>query len=415
MAEIKFFDLVKTALPDDIEPDEIIALAPKKMWVEKNFEATVYALSKFKKINWEAYLENNIDVKEAKINPLYHFVKYGVFEGRKLKSWHPLHEFSNETKPVVSIVIINYNKEKYLEECIKSCINQTLQNIEIIIVDDASTDNSIEIIKYFANIDLRINVVAKKINQGMFMGRKSGVNISRGKYIIFLDSDDSLVPNACEICYANLVKGYDIVTFSANIINEGNVPEREILSLQRKYDNAECREYVGEEFKNAMFNDRTILWQIINKAFIREILIRAYNDLPENYVNYAEDLYAMLSIADCARNMLKIPDRLFNYNYGLGISTQKNNSEYFEQWMQTGQTCNAIEKYVKSNGIRYDIEKMYLYFCKMFLDRWINLCPEKKEKKYFDKIKDDYGFDTVIEILIEEFSKKKNKNFKFTF
>lgn len=95
-------------------------------------------------------------------------------------------------KTKVSVVIPVYNCEKYLEKCLHSVLNQTLQEIEIICVDDGSTDDSAKILKNFAQTEERI-VLQKQKNQGAGKARNTGIEIAKGKYIAFLDADDYYV------------------------------------------------------------------------------------------------------------------------------------------------------------------------------------------------------------------------------
>lgn len=96
-------------------------------------------------------------------------------------------------KPLVSVVIPNYNYARYLTETLQSVIQQTYQNIEVIVVDDGSTDNSIEVIEALAKEDPRIKLVAKK-NGGLSSARNAGIRNCSGDYIAFLDSDDKWEP-----------------------------------------------------------------------------------------------------------------------------------------------------------------------------------------------------------------------------
>ena len=91
--------------------------------------------------------------------------------------------------PKVSVIIPVYNVEEYLRECLDSVINQTLKEIEIICVDDGSTDNSLEILKEYAKKDNRITVISRK-NKGVGYSRNEGINVSKGKFIAFMDPDD---------------------------------------------------------------------------------------------------------------------------------------------------------------------------------------------------------------------------------
>ena len=116
----------------------------------------------------------------------------------------------------VSIIIPVYNVEKYISECLDSCINQTLQDIEIIIVDDCGNDKSMDIAQEYAKKDSRIKIIKNNQNKGLFLARCEGLKSATGKYIISLDSDDFLDLKACEIAYNAAKDGYyDIIKFNA--------------------------------------------------------------------------------------------------------------------------------------------------------------------------------------------------------
>lgn len=120
--------------------------------------------------------------------------------------------------PKISIVIPVYNVENYLEECLASVVHQTLANIEIICVNDGSTDNSLDILKKFSDLDNRIKLVNLDMNMSLVQARKAGVSIAIGKYIIFLDLDDSLTLDACEKLYARMEQiNVDILHFGTYV------------------------------------------------------------------------------------------------------------------------------------------------------------------------------------------------------
>lgn len=119
-------------------------------------------------------------------------------------------------KPYVSIVVAAYNVEKYIARCLESLINQTLKNIEIIVVNDCATDETLKIIKEYAEMDERIVIVDKKYNEGLSMARNSGLDCASGKYIAFVDGDDFLERTTYEECYQKAEqRGYDEVVFGA--------------------------------------------------------------------------------------------------------------------------------------------------------------------------------------------------------
>ena len=100
--------------------------------------------------------------------------------------------------PKVSVIIPVYNVEEYLVECLESVINQTEKDIEIICVEDCSTDSSLEILQEYAKKDKRIVVLQNEVNSGLSVTRNNGLAIAKGEYILFVDSDDFIAPNLLE-------------------------------------------------------------------------------------------------------------------------------------------------------------------------------------------------------------------------
>lgn len=99
-----------------------------------------------------------------------------------------------------SIIIPFYNVAKFLSRSIKSAINQSYENIEIILVDDASTDNSVDIAKAFASQEKRIKILQNSQNLGPFDSRKNGALNASGDFLLFLDADDYLHKDTCLQC-----------------------------------------------------------------------------------------------------------------------------------------------------------------------------------------------------------------------
>lgn len=119
----------------------------------------------------------------------------------------------------VSVVVPVYNQEQYLTECIQSLIQQTLQDIEVIFVDDGSTDGSHEILSRFMEKDARIKILYQK-NQYAGVARNNGFTIAKGKYVCFLDSDDFFDPTLLEKVYSRAEEtNAEIILFGAKRYN----------------------------------------------------------------------------------------------------------------------------------------------------------------------------------------------------
>lgn len=105
-------------------------------------------------------------------------------------------------RPKISIIVPVYNVQKYLDQCVQSLIHQTLKDIEIILVDDGSPDECPGMCDEFASIDERVRVIHKE-NGGLSSARNVGVKIACGEYMMFVDSDDWIDPNTCEVLYSH--------------------------------------------------------------------------------------------------------------------------------------------------------------------------------------------------------------------
>jgi glycosyltransferase involved in cell wall biosynthesis len=127
----------------------------------------------------------------------------------------------------ISVIVPIYNTEKFLNRCIESIINQTYKNVEIILVDDGSTDSCPEICDRYAKIDSRIKVIHKK-NEGVAVARNSGLDIATGDYIGFVDSDDFINPNMYEkMLIVAIDEGADIVQCGyTNTETTGNITRK---------------------------------------------------------------------------------------------------------------------------------------------------------------------------------------------
>ncbi|OON95056.1 MAG: hypothetical protein ATN32_07360 [Candidatus Epulonipiscium fishelsonii] len=141
---------------------------------------------------------------------------------------------------IISIIIPVYNVENYLKECLDSVINQTFKDIEILIINDGSTDNSLSICKQYAKQDKRIRLI-NRANGGLSAARNLGIQLATGQYITFIDSDDYIDLN---MCY-NAIKYFrnykcDIVTFDFNEIRDGIVYIKNQTDLIKHFSNEEA-------------------------------------------------------------------------------------------------------------------------------------------------------------------------------
>lgn len=117
--------------------------------------------------------------------------------------------------PEISIIIPVYNPGKFINKCLNSIIHQTFKNIEILCIDDGSTDNSLNILKEFQKNDKRIRIFSQE-NLGAAASRNLGIENSKGNYILFVDADDWIEEDMCEKLYNHAEHlGSDMVLFNS--------------------------------------------------------------------------------------------------------------------------------------------------------------------------------------------------------
>jgi len=177
---------------------------------------------------------------------------------------------------MVSIIIPVYNVEKYLDDCLKSIINQTYKNLEIILIDDGSTDSCAEICDKWKNQDSRIEVIHKQ-NGGLSSARNSGLDISQGKYIMFVDSDDIIAKDMVETLRNPLESDpeIDLSVCGIETFIDGDIShQRSLMRIAKgKYSNNEYMSLIlSKKVDNAAWNKMYRSEMLANLRFIEGII-----------------------------------------------------------------------------------------------------------------------------------------------
>lgn len=193
---------------------------------------------------------------------------------------------------MVSVIVPIYNVEEYLEECLESIRNQTYTNIEVILVNDGSTDGSIEICERFCQQDNRFKLVTQE-NQGLSAARNRGVKESIGEYIMFVDSDDVVKENIVEVLFFYMNSDVDIVECQITRCKDELV-ENKPTSIMFKGESTEAI-LKSIEFKEVKFCAFTKLYrrELVEKVPFLEGYI--YEDVYTgmNYLKYIRKMVAV--------------------------------------------------------------------------------------------------------------------------
>ena len=209
----------------------------------------------------------------------------------------------------VSIIIPVYNVEQYLRQCLDSVCNQTFKDIEIIVVNDCSPDNSLQIIKEYQLKDDRIVLIDLQENKGVSNARNEGLKIAKGKYITFVDSDDWVTKDFVEILY-NAIEKYntDFVCSDYFYVKNNEVINRKGISVNLIYNKVLSEErYKREYLQHLKFISIVQVW---NKIFKKDFFSSNNFDFK---TRIHEDNIFMWKALIKAKNFAFIKDRLYFY------------------------------------------------------------------------------------------------------
>ena len=220
---------------------------------------------------------------------------------------------------LVSLVVPVYNVFPYLEECLQSLVRQTLQEIEIICVDDASTDGSGEMLARYAEEDPRIRLIRLPANSSACVARARGVKASRGKYIMFVDPDDYLDVNACRELAGRIRKaGCDMLHFTTKVIGDDANGARGIYVNHMVNPREKS---VDGDLVTACFEEKKFGFQLWNKIYRGDLVRKAMESCPEEYLPKAQDLLAFFMIAYEAKSYRsQQTEPMYYYRMGVGVT-----------------------------------------------------------------------------------------------
>ena len=222
----------------------------------------------------------------------------------------------------LSVIMPVYNVEKYLPKCLDSLTGQTLKEIEIICINDGSSDSSSEILNRYAARDNRITVINQE-NQGQGNARNCGINLAKGEYIAFVDSDDWLENNAFEILYEKAKKfDADTVEFNYNEIFECS---GQIKKHNYSIKLPENKVYNYKITKKYLFGTISVSWnKIYKRDFINEYNIRFGSG------RRAQDGVFAIKAKVYAQKIIFENKPLYNYNIRQGSSVNSSSSKQLE-------------------------------------------------------------------------------------
>ena len=237
---------------------------------------------------------------------------------------------------LISVGVAVYNVKKYLRECLESLCAQNLEQVEFIVVDDCSTDESREICDEFARKDSRFKVIHQEENKGSLVARKTAIVAANGKYITFIDGDDFYSSSrSLEIMYTEIEKAHvDILRYNVECFG---ADQERVKGVQAFI--VRCLEYHKKiapfSVLQSIFANQDAGWCIWPNIYKADILKEVALDLPDEHIICAEDvLLYFLAIYHAQSFMSVRTEPLYSYRVGTGISTTEILFERFPHYVK---------------------------------------------------------------------------------
>ena len=285
--------------------------------------------------------------------------------------------------PKVSIIIPVFNSENLLNDCLCSVQNQTLKDIEIICIDDGSTDNSLKILEDFSKKDYRFNVFHQE-NSGAGFSRNVALDKSNGEFILFLDSDDWIEKDSCEKLYNRATNlNSDLVLFDA----VRHLPDNQSMDLIHFLGDGSNKDFSSLVFDYELVKDKVlnayfgVIWsKFYKKSFILENNIRFPHHKLYNDVEF--HVKSML----LAKRISYFPKIFYHYNR-IGQDSLQTLYVSSEEAMVFYDVMCGVKEFLLDNEFFDEFKSEFIEFTFKEFERKLNEINDEFKPQYFEKIK----------------------------
>ncbi|MGY8917831.1 MAG: glycosyltransferase family 2 protein [Flavobacteriales bacterium] len=273
---------------------------------------------------------------------------------------------------LVSIIVPFYNVEQYIDRCIKSLLSQTYLNLEILLVDDCSPDNTLEIVQQYANNDSRIKILQYDKNRGLGGARNYGIEQAKGEYILFVDSDDYIEANTVEGLYEK-AKDNNLCVLEANYLKEGEI-STEVLPRKSYYSQ---KVFSGKEYWESIPIAPVVAWNKFYKlSFLKE------NNIKFKLRKF-EDVAFTAEVFMKAKRVMNIDFPFYHYIVRENsIMTETTTKSHLEDAYVL---INDMKVIFDTNKENEQMKKSYLYSFIGFFRLWHLYSDDKLIKKHMKK------------------------------
>lgn len=314
----------------------------------------------------------------------------------------------------ISVIIPVYNAENYLVECIETLVNQTLQEIEIIFINDGSTDNSLEIIKKYSQKDNRITIINQE-NIGAGIARNNGIKIARGKYLSFLDADDFFELDMLKKTYNKAEKtSADICIFRSNSYDNTTKKSTTMSYAIRDFLMPDKEVFSSTEIKIDIF--KSCVGWAWDKLFLADFVKR--NNLLFQDLRTTNDLSFVYSALVVAEKITILDEYLISHRENISTSLSETREKSCECFYLA---LNQLKLFLVKNNL-YELYKMDFINYALHFSLWqLNTLDRLSCQQIYDKLKFEWFNEFEIDTLrqsnvyrLKEFKQYQNiKNLPF--
>lgn len=294
----------------------------------------------------------------------------------------------------VSIIVPVYNVEKYIERCINSIINQTLQDIEIIVVNDGSPDNSDVIIRKYMQLDSRIKLINQE-NQGLSIARNNGIKIAQGEYVAFVDSDDFIELDMYEKMYLLAKKNNSDIVCS----NYKNIfYDCEVINKNLKDELIEIDKLGISEFFKLYYEE--LVTPVWNKIYRNKIIKDNNIKFVSNSIISSEDILFNLEYFCKIKKCFVSHEVLYNYIRREDSITTSNKPRP-DMMNRCIKIAELFDEYCKRNEIDVNHLVLYIFYEELAIAlSYINNLNLKSIEENLKIASKSYLFNRYIEVIL---------------
>ncbi|MBR2255087.1 MAG: glycosyltransferase [Candidatus Methanomethylophilaceae archaeon] len=309
--------------------------------------------------------------------------------------------------PILSVVIPTFDNEGTIGRCLDSILSEDSVPIEVICVDDGSQDGTCDVLDRYAGEDPRVRVLRHESNRSAHVSRRDGVLLSTGKYVWFVDGDDTISSGAIpELVSEMETDPVSVLHFSTTIVNEGNVPENRVKFMEqfvRPYKG----KLLGDQVFKGCFSEGKYRFSLWNKIYDGDMCRKAFAEMADRSLPKAQDKYEYMVLALNATSYKGIGSNgCYQYHFGAGLTGTRLDTAGFRRYCDMFLVADESDGYVSGigkgeqyRGVMSRYRRELVADC---VNNWTNSVSDGDRGECFDMMVEAWGMVDVVAYLASQ-------------